>query len=327
MARALILGATGQDGQFLANLLIGKGYEVLGVSRTIRPFPKNPLSLLRPEFKTLDVSNGNEMKEIVNQFNPDEIYNLAGESSVSKSFMNPVVTVESNVVGLANLLGLVKENRNLRNVRIFQASSAEMFGSSNEKLNENSSFSPVSPYAIAKVAAHKISKSYRDYLNCWVSCGILFNHESEIRSETFVFQKIITSAVAIAQGRQSKLRLGNIEIARDWGHPRDYVDAMWKILQADQPDDFVIATGVAHSLREVILLAFRMLKIEDKLEDLVDIDTSLMRPADISSTCGDTRKIERELGWKATIDFENLVDSLIKFQLEKNDDANFVSPK
>jgi GDPmannose 4,6-dehydratase len=323
MPRALILGATGQDGQFLADLLIRKGYEVLGISRLKRPFQRNPLNLLRPELKNLDVTNGKEMRGIVNQFIPNEIYNLAGESSVSKSFENPTLAVESNVVGLINLLNVVKENSKLTDVRIFQASSAEMFGSNHEKCNEQSPFNPVSPYAISKVAAHKLSHAYRDYLDCWISCGILFNHESEIRSETFVFQKIITSAVAIAQGRQSKLRLGNIEIARDWGHSRDYVDAMWKILQTDQPDDFVIATGVAHSLREVILLAFRMLRIEDKLQDLVEIDISLMRPVDIPSTCGDPKKIERELGWKATIDFENLIYSLIKFQLDQNDDVGY----
>lgn len=320
------MGVTGQDGQFLADLLMRKGYEVLGTSRSIKPFQTNPLNLLRPEFKTLDVANGYEMRRIVNEFSPNEIYNLASESSVSKSFTSPALTVESNTIGLYNLLGAVNENSRLANVRIFQASSAEMFGSGNQKFNEFSPFNPVSPYAISKVAAHKMSKSYRDFFHGWISCGILFNHESEIRSETFVFQKIITSAVAIAQGKQSKMELGNIEIARDWGHSKDYVNAMWRILQAEKPDDFVVATGVVHSLTDLIVLAFKILKVEKDLEELVEIDNSLIRKADVSSTCGDPKKIEEELGWKATINFENLVETLIRFQLESENDAHALSP-
>jgi len=315
MPRALILGATGQDGQFLADFLLRKNYEVLGVSRSKHPFQENPLSLRRPAFKSVDISNATVLKNVLDDFNPDEIYNLSGESSVSRSFKEPSETFESNVVGVVNLLTSIVQNPKLENARIFQASSAEMFGSSSSQLNELSPFNPVSPYSVSKLAAHKISQSFRQNFGTWVSCGILFNHESELRPSSFVFQKIITAAVAISKGETNKLTLGNLDIFRDWGYSRDYVEAMWRILQADSPDDFVIATGKMHSLRDLITLVFSKLGITSEIKELIELDPSLSRPSDVERTWGNANKIEQALGWRAATDFKCLVARMINFKV------------
>jgi GDPmannose 4,6-dehydratase len=317
MPRALILGATGQDGQFLADFLLRKNYEVLGVSRSNNPFKENQLSLRRPAFKSVDISNATLLKNVLDDFNPDEIYNLAGESSVSKSFKEPSETVESNVVGVVNLLTTVMQNPNLRHTRVFQASSAEMFGSSSAQLNELSPFNPVSPYSVSKLAAHKISQSFRQDFGTRVSCGILFNHESELRPSSFVFQKIITTAVAISKGETNKLTLGNLDIFRDWGYAKDYVEAMWKILQAEIPDDYIVATGEKHSLRELIELTFSYLNIDSNIDNLIIVDPSLSRPSDVEVTWGAPSKIKANLGWRASTDFSSLIKRLIDFQLAR----------
>lgn len=317
MPRALILGVTGQDGQFLADFLLRKKYEVLGVSRIKSPFQDNPLSLKRPIFKSVDISKDSVLKNVLNDFNPDEIYNLAGESSVSKSFKEPSLTVESNVVGVVNLLTSIMQNSRLKSTRIFQASSAEMFGSNHSQLDESYPFNPVSPYSISKLAAHQISQSFRINFGTWVSCGILFNHESELRPSSFVFQKIITAAVSISKGESDRLTLGNLDIYRDWGYSRDYVEAMWRILQVDSPDDFVVATGKIHSLWDVITLAFSVLGIHSEVEELIKLDTSLSRPTDVERTWGDPSKIDERLGWKAKTSFEELVQILINYQLKR----------
>jgi len=314
MPRALILGATGQDGQFLADLLLSKNYEVLGVSRSNNPFKENPLFLRRPAFKSVDISNATVLKNVLDDFNPDEIYNLAGESSVSRSFKQPSETVESNVVGVVNLLTTVMQNPNLRHTRVFQASSAEMFGSSSAQLNELSPFNPVSPYSLSKLAAHKISQSFRQNFGTWVACGILFNHESELRPSSFVFQKIITAAVAISKGETSILTLGNLDIFRDWGYSRDYVEAMWKMLQAETPDDYIVATGKKHSLRELIELTFAYLNLDIDFESLIKLDPSLSRPLDVEITWGDPSKIKEKLGWNTSTDFCSLIKKMVDFQ-------------
>jgi GDPmannose 4,6-dehydratase len=317
MPRALILGATGQDGQFLADFLLRKNYEVLGVSRSNNPFKENQLSLRRPAFKSVDISKATVLKNVLDDFNPDEIYNLAGESSVSRSFKQPSETVESNVVGVVNLLTTVMQNPNLRHTRVFQASSAEMFGSSSAQLNELSPFNPVSPYSVSKLAAHKISQSFRQDFGTRVSCGILFNHESELRPSSFVFQKIITTAVAISKGETNKLTLGNLDIFRDWGYAKDYVEAMWKILQAEIPDDYIVATGEKHSLRELIELTFSYLNIDSNIDNLIIVDPSLSRPSDVQVTWGAPSKIKANLGWRASTDFSSLIKRLIDFQLAR----------
>lgn len=314
MPRALILGVTGQDGQFLADLLLEKKYEVVGIARAPRAFLMNPLSLRRPIFKSMDILETNELSKIIQDFDPDEIYNLAGESSVSNSFENPSSTIKSNVVGVVNLLNCVRKFSKTKKIRLFQASSAEMFGSSNEQLNELSNFNPKSPYAFSKLAAHQICQLFRKDYAQWISCGILFNHESELRPENYVFKKVISSAVAISKGKLKKIKLGNIDIRRDWGYSRDYVEAMWLILQAETPDDFVIATGEQHSLKDLLHLTLNQLGISSAIDEFVELDVTLKRPADIESTWGDPDKIKKGLGWSANIDFENLISKIIRYE-------------
>ena len=315
MRRALILGVTGQDGQFLANLLLNLNYEVLGASRNLPNWRNNPLGLLRSEHKIVDVANYLDLFRLIKTFMPDEIYNLSGESSVARSFLNPTDTASSNVIGVLNLLNVVKELGIQERVRIFQASSSDMFGPSQEQLSENSHLSPKSPYGVSKFLAHKMCLQYRDEFGMWVSSGILFNHESELRPQNFVFQKVIRSLVEISQGKRQFLELGNLEISRDWGYAGDYVEAMQKSLQSDNPRDYVIATGRLNSLRNVIEKTCEFLGLSSVVETYVKIDPSLMRPLDIERTWGNPMLAEELLGWKARTTFEELIEKMVRVNL------------
>lgn len=315
MRRALILGVTGQDGQFLANLLLNLNYEVLGASRNLPNWRNNPLGLLRSEHKTVDVANYLDLFRLIEAFMPDEIYNLSGESSVARSFLNPTDTASSNVIGVLNLLNVVKELGIQERVRIFQASSSDMFGPSQVQLSENSHLSPKSPYGVSKFLAHKMCLQYRNQFGLWISSGILFNHESELRPEHFVFQKVIRSLVEISQGKREFLELGNLEIYRDWGYAGDYVEAMQKSLQSDNPRDYVIATGRLNSLRNVIEKTCELLGLSGAMETYVKIDPSLMRPLDIERTWGNPKLAEELLGWKARTTFEELIEKMVRVNL------------
>ena len=315
MRRALILGVTGQDGQFLANLLLNLNYEVLGASRNLPNWRNNPLGLLRSEHKIVDVANYLDLFRLIEAFMPDEIYNLSGESSVARSFLNPTDTASSNVIGVLNLLNAVKELGIQERVRIFQASSSDMFGPSQVQLSENSHLSPKSPYGVSKFLAHKMCLQYRDEFGMWVSSGILFNHESELRPQNFVFQKVIRSLVEISQGKRQFLELGNLEISRDWGYAGDYVEAMQKSLQSDNPRDYVIATGRLNSLRNVIEKTCELLGLSSVVETYVKIDPSLMRPLDIERTWGNPMLAEELLGWKARTTFEELIEKMVRVNL------------
>ena len=315
MRRALILGVTGQDGQFLANLLLNLNYEVLGASRNLPNWRNNPLGLLRSEHKIVDVANYLDLFRLIEAFMPDEIYNLSGESSVARSFLNPTDTASSNVIGVLNLLNVVKELGIQERVRIFQASSSDMFGPSQEQLSENSHLSPKSPYGVSKFLAHKMCLQYRNQFGLWISSGILFNHESELRPEHFVFQKVIRSLVEISQGKREFLELGNLEIYRDWGYAGDYVEAMQKSLQSDNPRDYVIATGRLNSLRNVIEKTCELLGLSGAMETYVKIDPSLMRPLDIERTWGNPKLAEELLGWKARTTFEELIEKMVRVNL------------
>ena len=315
MRRALILGVTGQDGQFLANLLLNLNYEVLGASRNLPNWRNNPLGLLRSENKTVDVANYLDLFRLIKTFMPDEIYNLSGESSVARSFLNPTDTASSNVIGVLNLLNVVKELGIQERVRIFQASSSDMFGPSQVQLSENSHLSPKSPYGVSKFLAHKMCLQYRNQFGLWISSGILFNHESELRPEHFVFQKVIRSLVEISQGKREFLELGNLEIYRDWGYAGDYVEAMQKSLQSDNPRDYVIATGRLNSLRNVIEKTCELLGLSGAMETYVKIDPSLMRPLDIERTWGNPKLAEGLLGWKARTTFEELIEKMVRVHL------------
>ena len=315
MRRALILGVTGQDGQFLANLLLNLNYEVLGASRNLPNWRNNPLGLLRSEHKIVDVANYLDLFRLIEAFMPDEIYNLSGESSVARSFLNPTDTASSNVIGVLNLLNAVKELGIQERVRIFQASSSDMFGPSQVQLSENSHLSPKSPYGVSKFLAHKMCLQYRNQFGLWISSGILFNHESELRPEHFVFQKVIRSLVEISQGKREFLELGNLEIYRDWGYAGDYVEAMQKSLQSDNPRDYVIATGRLNSLRNVIEKTCELLGLSGAMETYVKIDPSLMRPLDIERTWGNPKLAEELLGWKARTTFEELIEKMVRVNL------------
>jgi GDPmannose 4,6-dehydratase len=320
--RALILGVTGQDGQFLANLLLNLNYEVLGASRNLPNWRNNPLGLLRSEHKIVDVANYLDLFRLIEAFMPDEIYNLSGESSVARSFLNPTDTASSNVIGVLNLLNAVKELGMQERVRIFQASSSDMFGPSQVQLSENSHLSPKSPYGVSKFLAHKMCLQYRNQFGLWISSGILFNHESELRPEHFVFQKVIRSLVEISQGKREFLELGNLEIYRDWGYAGDYVEAMQKSLQSDNPRDYVIATGRLNSLRNVIEKTCELLGLSGAMETYVKIDPSLMRPLDIERTWGNPKLAEELLGWKARTTFEELIEKMVRVNLRKLNEAD-----
>jgi len=313
--RALILGVTGQDGQFLANLLLNLNYEVLGASRNLPNWRNNPLGLLRSEHKIVDVANYLDLFCLIEAFMPDEIYNLSGESSVARSFLNPTDTASSNVIGVLNLLNAVKELEIQERVRVFQASSSDMFGPSQVQLSENSHLSPKSPYGVSKFLAHKMCLQYRNQFGLWISSGILFNHESELRPEHFVFQKVIRSLVEISQRKREFLELGNLEIYRDWGYAGDYVEAMQKSLQSDNPRDYVIATGRLNSLRNVIEKTCELLGLSGAMETYVKIDPSLMRPLDIERTWGNPKLAEELLGWKARTTFEELIEKMVRVNL------------
>ena len=315
MRRALILGVTGQDGQFLANLLLNLNYEVLGASRNPPNWRNNPLGLLRSEHKIVDVANYLDLFRLIEAFMPDEIYNLSGESSVARSFLNPTDTASSNVIGVLNLLNAVKELGIQERVRVFQASSSDMFGPSQVQLSENSHLSPKSPYGVSKFLAHKMCLQYRNQFGLWISSGILFNHESELRPEHFVFQKVIRSLVEISQRKREFLELGNLEIYRDWGYAGDYVEAMQKSLQSDNPRDYVIATGRLNSLRNVIEKTCELLGLSSVVETYVKIDPSLMRPLDIERTWGNPKIAEELLGWKARTTFEELIEKMVRVNL------------
>ncbi len=315
MRRALILGVTGQDGQFLANLLLNLNYEVLGASRNLPNWRNNPLGLLRSEHKIVDVANYLDLFRLIEAFMPDEIYNLSGESSVARSFLNPTDTASSNVIGVLNLLNAVKELGIQERVRIFQASSSDMFGPSQVQLSENSHLSPKSPYGVSKFLAHKMCLQYRNQFGLWISSGILFNHESELRPEHFVFQKVIRSLVEISQGKREFLELGNLEIYRDWGYAGDYVEAMQKSLQSNNPRDYVIATGRLNSLRNVIEKTCELLGLSGAMETYVKIDPSLIRPLDIERTWGNPKLAEELLGWKARTTFEELIEKMVRVNL------------
>jgi GDPmannose 4,6-dehydratase len=313
--RALILGVTGQDGQFLANLLLNSNYEVLGASRNPPNWRNNPLGLIRPEHKIVDVSKYLDLFGLVQAFAPDEIYNISGESSVARSFLNPTETASSNVIGVLNLLNVVRELGIQERVRIFQASSSDMFGPSELQLSETSPLSPQSPYGVSKFLAHRMCLQYREEFGIWISSGVLFNHESELRPQHFVFQKVIRSLVEISQGKRQFLELGNLEIYRDWGYAGDYVEAMQKSLQSDNPRDYVIATGRLNSLRNVIEKTCELLGLSGAVESFVKIDPSLMRPLDIERTWGNPKLAEELLGWKARTTFEELIEKMVRVNL------------
>ena len=338
MKKALITGVTGQDGSFLSELLLQKGYTVYGmIRRTSVDFRERIAHLEgRPNFhlKFGDLGDSISLVKLIAEVRPDEIYNLAAQSHVQVSFDVPEFTADIDATGVLRILEAVRVCGLEKTCRIYQASTSELYGKVEEvPQNENTPFHPYSPYAVAKQYGYWITKEYREAYDMFCCSGILFNHESERRGETFVTRKITLAAARIAQGKQDRLYLGNLSSLRDWGYAKDYVECMWLILQHDKPDDFVIATGVQHSVREFATLAFHYAGIElewsgegldEKGTDrssgrvLVEVSPDFYRPTDVVNLWGDPSKAKRELGWDPMkTSFEQLVELMVKHDMEK----------
>ena len=317
----MITGITGQDGSYLAELLLDKGYEVHGIIRRSSSFNTGRIDHLyvdphdNPNLKLHygDLLDGCGLFSLLNKIGPDEIYNLGAQSHVKVSFDQPVYTVEADAVGTIRLLEAVRAI--VPGARFYQASSSEMFGCSPAPQNEHTLFRPQSPYACSKVYSYYQTVNYRDSYNMFCCNGILFNHESPRRGETFVTRKISRAATRIYLGLQDKLYLGNLDAKRDWGFARDYVRAMWQMLQHSQPDDYVIATGKAYSVRDFLAEAFGCLGLDWK--DHVEIDPAYLRPSEVDYLQGDAGKAKRLLGWQPTVSFRQLVEIMVQADLEE----------
>jgi GDPmannose 4,6-dehydratase len=318
--RALITGITGQDGQFLAELLHGKGYEVHGLMKG-QNNPKE--AMLRKELPFVDVVGGDlqdmaSLVSAVEQVQPDEVYNLGAISFVAVSFTQAELTANITGVGVLRLLEAIRivGGSSGNNVRFYQASSSEMFGKVRETpQTELTPFYPRSPYGCAKVYGHDITVNYRDAYNMYACSGILFNHESERRGLEFVTRKISHAVARIKLGLQEEIVLGDIDPRRDWGYAGDYVKAMWLMLQQDEPDDYVVATGETHSVREFLDLAFAHVGIDD-WSRYVRQDKRFFRPAEVDLLVGDASKAEKKLGWKPEVNFESLVHRMVEHDLK-----------
>jgi GDPmannose 4,6-dehydratase len=313
MKKALICGISGQDGAYLAHLLLAKGYEVYGTSRdaAIGNFFNLVQLGIRQSVETVSMALNDfrSTLQILDRVRPDEIYNLAGQSSVGLSFDQPVETLESISVGTLNLLEAIRFLR--LPVRFYNAGSGECFGNTDGvAADENTSFRPRSPYAVAKATAFWEVANYREAYGLYAASGILFNHESSLRPERFVTRKIVASACRIAAGGGETLRLGNLEVERDWGWAPEYVEAMWRILQQDTPDDYVIATGETSSLRDFVAAAFAEVGLD--WEDHVVSDPSLLRPSDIMSVRANPAKAQNLLGWQAHNRMRDVVGMMVE---------------
>lgn len=314
---ALIFGVSGQDGAYLAHLLLTKGYDVHGVSRDVNHTPFDRLSRLgirdRVKLHSAKLTNFRTIADLLDRVGPNEIYNLSGQSSVGLSFDLPVETFQSIAVGTINILECIRLSK--CPVRLFQAESTECFGTTKEPVTEESAFRPRSPYAVAKAASYWADTLYREAYGVHVCAGIVSNHESPLRGERFVTRKLVREAVKIARGSKEKLTLGNILIARDWGWAPEYVEAMWRILQLDEAADFLIATGETYPLRDFIGEIFGALGLEWR--DHVQIDETLFRPSELFQTTLDPRRIQNRMGWVARSKMKQIAEYLVRCELER----------
>ena len=335
---ALITGITGQDGSYLSELLLEKGYDVHGIIRRSSVDYRERIAHLegKPHFHLHYADLGDSMSiiQVMNKVRPDEVYNLAAQSHVQVSFDSPEYTANVDAVGVLRILEAIRQCGLTKTCRMYQASTSELYGKVEEvPQNENTPFHPYSPYAVAKLYGFWIVKEYREAYDMFCCSGILFNHESERRGETFVTRKITLAAARIKQGKQEKLYLGNLDSLRDWGYAKDYVECMWLILQHDKPEDFVVATGVQHTVREFCYYAFKHVGIElefkgegidekgiDKATGrvLVEVSPDFFRPTDVVNLWGDPTKARAELGWNpAKTSFEELVKLMVESDMAK----------
>lgn len=319
--KALITGITGQDGSYLAELLLEKGYEVTGIVRRSSSISRTRIDHLLESNKKLhleygDLADSSSLRHVMTKVQPDEVYNLAAQSHVRISFDQPEYTADVTGLGVLRILEAIRDYNNAEGtkVRFYQASSSEMFGAAKPPQSESTPFHPRSPYAVAKVAGFWQTVNYRESYNMHASNGILFNHESERRGENFVTRKITRAAGRIKVGLQKNLFLGNLEAKRDWGHARDYVEAMWMMLQQDQPDDYVVATGESYSVAQFLDEVFARLNLD--WHDFVKIDPRFYRPAEVDYLLGDPSKARKKLGWKPKITFKELARIMTDYDLD-----------
>ncbi|MBM3707548.1 MAG: GDP-mannose 4,6-dehydratase [Actinobacteria bacterium] len=311
LKKALITGITGQDGSYLADLLLEKGYEVYGMVRRSSVEKLDRIEHIRDRVKFIQADLLDQLSIInaIKQVKPDEVYNLAAMSFVPTSWSQPVLTGEFTGIGVTRMLEAVRLIKD--DIKFYQASSSEMFGKVREvPQNENTPFHPRSPYGVAKVYGHYITVNYRESYNIFAVSGILFNHESPRRGLEFVTKKVTNAAAKIKLGLLDYLYLGNLDAKRDWGYAKDYVEAMWLMLQQDKPEDFVIATGENHSVKEWVAASFKCLDLE--WEKYVRIDERLLRPAEVDILIGDSRKAKNILGWEPGVSFEELVKIMVE---------------
>jgi GDPmannose 4,6-dehydratase len=314
MKRALITGITGQDGSYLAELLLAKGYEVHGLIRRSSSFNTQRIDHIFDKLKLHhgDLSDSGNLTTLLLHISPNEVYNLAAQSHVRVSFDVPEYTGQVTGIGCVRLLEAIRQLG--LHPRFYQASSSEQYGKVQAvPQSETTPFYPRSPYAVAKQFAHWSVINYRESYGMHASCGILFNHESPRRGETFVTRKIAKAAARIKLGQQNKLSLGNLSAKRDWGHAKEYVEAMWLMLQQDEPDDYVIATGETYSVREFLTVAFEHLNLDWR--DFVEIDAKYYRPAEVDLLVGDSSKAKAKLGWEPKIKFVDLVKEMVDHEL------------
>ena len=340
---ALITGVTGQDGAYLAKLLISKNYEVHGIKRRSSSFNTGRLESIyvdphekRQKFFLHygDLTDSSNLIRIIQKTRPDEIYNLGAQSHVQVSFETPEYTANSDALGTIRLLEAIRTLNLIKKVRFYQASTSEMYGKSMPPQNESTKFQPRSPYAAAKLYSYWVTVNYREAYGLFASNGILFNHESPLRGETFVTRKITRAVASILKGKQDKLYLGNLDAKRDWGHAKDYVEGMWKILQYNQPEDFVLATGNSYTVREFCEIAFKEIGINiswsgegvrEKGKDtisnkvLIEIDKRYFRPTEVDYLEGDAKKARQKLKWTPKISFKSMISEMVQSDIKSLD--------
>jgi GDPmannose 4,6-dehydratase len=308
--RALITGITGMDGSHIADLLLSKDYEVYGMIRRSSTNKLDRIEHIKDKVNILygDLQDSGSLYNVVQESNPDEIYNMAAQSHVRISFDMPEYTMDVTGSGVIRLLEVIKKFN--KSIKLYHASSSEMFGNEPGPQNEDTKFSPASPYAIAKVAAHQAVVNYRKSYDMFTCCGILFNHTGERRGDNFVTRKITKGIANIINGKQEKLKLGNLSSSRDWGYARDYCEAIYMMMQNKNPDDYVIGTGRYISVHEFIDRCFKYVNIKD-WHNYIEIDKSLYRPVEVNHLCADPSKAKRELGWSPKTDLDQIVKIMI----------------